>query len=132
MRKTLFAKKVSFLYASMLIFSVLFTAIVYACSGLDPLRMAFHDSSMNTEAVERGPCSEHKQEVCKSVRHRMLSIQASASQPVVPLQSSTVPQEATLGISLLPIVSILSLSLLASFHPSFKLSLPFFYRVLRI
>ena len=126
------AKRVSTSTALVLIFLVLSVSIVYACSGLDTMRMAFHHSSMSAGTIERGPCSEHKQDICSSVRQRLLSIQASATQPGVSLHSSTIPQEATLGIFLGPKVSFGFLAFLASYHSSFKLSFPFSYRVLRI
>lgn len=132
MRKTLFAKKVSFLLASILIFSVLFTAIVYACSGLDPMRMAFHHGSMDGGTVERGPCSEHKQDICKSVRYRILSIQASASQPAVPPQSSTVPLASSVDTPVPMDILAASLRSPTSFHPFFKIPLTYSYLVLRI
>jgi hypothetical protein len=133
MGKLLFTKKFSLLLASTLIFSVLFTAIVYACSGLDQVRMAFHHSSMNGGTmVERGPCSEHKQDLCKSVRYRILSIQASATRVENSLQVLTIPPESSVHVPMPFAVSLGSLPLRTVFHPVFKLSLPFTYLVLRI
>ena len=85
MRKTFFTKKLSFLVASTLVLSLLSTSIVYACSKLDPMNMALQLSSMNgmdgmnKGMIERGPCANHKQGICKSVRDRLLSIQPSPS-----------------------------------------------------
>lgn len=131
MRKPLFTKKPSFLVALTLIFSVLFTAIVYACSGLDPMRMSFHPASMNGGTVERGPCSEHKQDICKSVRYRMLSIHASSPPAEIPLYSSTFPQ-VSIEVPVRSEASLATLPLETAFHPVFKLSLTYSYLVLRI
>lgn len=132
MGKPLFRKKFSFVLASTLVFSVLFASIVYACSGLGQMRMVFHHDSMNGGMVERGPCSENKQEICKSVRHRMLSIQNSSLQAEVPVYGSTILQELSTDAPIPPDISLVSHPLLTTFHPLFKLSLIYSYLVLRI
>ncbi|HEY2920992.1 MAG TPA: hypothetical protein VGK77_18575, partial [Candidatus Binatia bacterium] len=70
---------------SVLALSLLVNSVVYACSKLGSLGMAMAMQSssmattdgMNEKSVERGPCSQHKQDICKTVRDRMLSTQAS-------------------------------------------------------
>ena len=42
--------------------------------------MNSHHVEMSHELVERGPCSESKEDICKSVRDRMLSLQPRLSQ----------------------------------------------------
>ena len=63
-----------------IIFSLLLTSVVYACSGLRLLHVNSHHVEMSHESVERGPCSESKEDICKSVRDRMLSLQPRSSQ----------------------------------------------------
>ena len=126
------AKQLTTATAIVLIFALLFVSVVYACSGLDPLRMAFGHSSMSTGAVERGPCSEQKQDICQSVRHRMLSIQASASQPAVPLHDSTVPLASSVDTPVPMDILAASLRSPTSFPPFFKIALTYSYLVLRI
>jgi hypothetical protein len=58
-------------------FSFLFVSVVYACSGLSMFQMNGYSSSMAPETVERGPCEQHKQDLCKSVRDNLISLQAS-------------------------------------------------------
>ena len=126
------AKQLTTATAIVLIFALLFVSVGYACSGLDPMRMAFHDSSMNTGAVERGPCSEQKQDLCKSVRYRILSIQASASQPAVPSHDSTVPLASSVDTPVPMDILAASLRSPTSLHPFFKIPLTYSYLVLRI
>ncbi len=126
------AKRLSTATAIIVIFPLLFVSIVYACSGLNSMGMAFHRSSMDGGAMERGPCSERKQDICEFVRYRMLSIQTSVSQAAVPLHDSTVPLASSVD-TLVP-MDILTASLRSptSFHPFFKIPLTYSYLVLRI
>jgi hypothetical protein len=62
----------------LLTFSLLFTSVVYACSGLSVMQTKLMSMSMDDRAMERRPCSKHKQDICKSVRERMLSIEPSS------------------------------------------------------
>jgi hypothetical protein len=62
-------------------FSLLFTSIVYACSGHDFMPMSSMSADMDNKAMERGPCDKRKQDICKSVRYQMLSVQASSPVP---------------------------------------------------
>ena len=78
--------KAGLVIGSVLALSLLFNSVVYACSKLGSvgMAMAMHGTSMpmdgtNGGAVERGPCADHKQDICKSVRDRMVSVQPSPS-----------------------------------------------------
>lgn len=127
------AKRIFPIAAIALVFTLLFVSIVYACSGLDQVRMSFQHSSMDGGTmVERGPCSEHKQDLCKSVRHRMLSIQAPSTQTENSAQVLATPLEPFVEASTTFYVSLASLQLSAAFHPLFKLPLTYSYLVLRI
>ena len=121
-------RRVSFILASSLVLALLFTSIVYACAGLASIRIAPHSASMNSK-VERGPCGEHKQDICQSVRERSLSIQASV--PATDLSRgspSALPQE----IAPLSNSSSEHLLLATAYHLFFKLPLTYPYLVLRI
>lgn len=134
-------KKSSFVVASALALSLFFNSIVYACSKLAPMSMDLQGSfmsgmdrmdGMNAGKVERGPCAQHKQDVCKSVRDRMLSVQASVSkvegsQPVVLL-----PLQPAVEIVEEVVFSPAPFDLEFSYHPVFKRSLPFSFLALRI
>ena len=134
--------KVSLLIGSVLALSLLVNSVVYACSKLGSLGMvmAMHGIStattdgMNEESVERGPCSQHKQDICKTVRDRMLSTQASTAkaadyqQPVplfLPLNlASDVPKHIDFSFP--------STKWMIAFHSVFKLPLSLSFSVLRI
>ncbi len=126
---------------SVLALSLLFNSVVYACSKLGSvgMAMAMHGTSMpmdgtNDGAVERGPCAEHKQDICKSVRDRMLSLQPSPSKvedyqqwapPILPLTFViAIPKHIALRPS--------SLRWEIAFHSVFKLPLSLSFSVLRI
>lgn len=131
MRFLLFSRKFLLFIASALAFSLLFLSVVYACSGLDSMQIASRHAAMDNMdkgMVERGPCSEHKQDICKSVRHRMLSSQASSYQVETPLHGSTLSQEVSIEGYSLPGVSPSHLPL----HPLVNLSLTYSDLVLRI
>ena len=94
--------------------------------------MSFVSAAMDHSAMEGGPCNKHKQDICKSVRHEMLSVKASSSVAELVLQLSTVVQSAHFEVPLL-------MNLLPTagppgvvFHPVLKLSFPFSNQVLRI
>src|SRR5947208_14548929 len=84
MRKSMPIRKSCLLVVSALVLSILFNSIIYACSRIDLMTVALHDSSMSGMdgmhggMVQREPCNQHKQNICKSVRNRMLSIQPSS------------------------------------------------------
>lgn len=89
-----------------IIFSLLLTSVVYACSGLRLLHVNSHHVEMSHESVERGPCSESKEDICKTVRDRMLSLQPRSSQ-AEDLQLFSV---ISLQLAVEPILSKVSLS----------------------
>jgi hypothetical protein len=62
----------------LVVFSLLFTSVVYACSGHDFMPMSSMTADMDNKAMERGPCDKHKQDICKSIRYQMLSTEASS------------------------------------------------------
>jgi hypothetical protein len=113
-------------------FSLLFTAVVYACSGLRSMEMGSVSAAMDNSTMEPGPCSKHKQDICKSVRDQMLSLKASSSVADIVLHLSTVLQsmhvEAPLLINLLSTAGPPGVV----FRPVLKLSFPFSNQVLRI
>ena len=122
------SRLISFLVA----FLLLFTSVVYACSGLNVPPMSSMSAAMDNGAMDGDPCSRHKQDICKFVRYQMLSLQASSPAAEINLHVSTILQSAhsdlPLMISFLPAAgppgSVLS--------PAFKLSLPGFNQILRI
>lgn len=125
------------LIASVLVISVFFNSVVYACSGFASVGMVLHDSvnngnDMKEGSVERGPCAQHKQDICQSVRDRMLSVQ-----PSLPIAEDA----RSFLVAHLPLVTEIieqtvlppgPLELKVFYHPVFKLALPFSLLVLRI
>jgi len=60
---------------------------------------------MDHNAMERGPCSKHKQDICKSVRYQMLSVQPSSLVPDIQFHVLTLLStyfEIPLVVDLLP------------------------------
>jgi hypothetical protein len=114
------------------IFSLLFTSIVYACSGLNSMPMGSVTAAMDHSAMERGPCSNHKQDICKSVRYQMLSLKASIAVTEIVLHLSTVlqsmPVEIPLLLNSLPTAGPPGVF----FHSIFRSPLLFSSQVLRI
>jgi len=104
------------------------------------MTVALHDSSMSGMdgmhggMVQRGPCNQHKQDICKSVRNRMLSIQPSSykaddvQQPIILL----LPINAIIDIPEHLALSSASGGWEFAFHSVFKISLPLSFSVLRI
>ncbi len=119
---------ISFLVVS----SYLLTSVVYACSGLAFLPMSSMSTAMDHEPMNRGPCNDHRQDICKSVRDQMLSIQASSPLAKVAVHISTILQSAyfdvPLLVNLLPATGPPGVVL----HSVFKLSFLFSNQVLRI
>jgi len=74
------ARRVPTAIVSVITASFLAATLVYACSGGDFMRLGHPVSSLSGGMVSNGPCNETRQDVCKSVRDRMLSIQASPPQ----------------------------------------------------
>jgi hypothetical protein len=125
------------LIASILVVSVLFNSIVYACSGLASVSMALHHSvnsgnGMQQDTVERGPCAEHKQDICQSVRARMLSIQISLSKADEARPLLVAPLPLVIDVIEQTVLPPGPLELKVFYHPVFKLSLPLSLLVLRI
>ena len=87
---------------------------------------------MDDSAIERGPCSEQKQDICKSVRDQLLSIQAKSPALDIAFDISTVLHSEYAAVSLL----IDQLSSAgppgALSHSVLKFSFPFTSQVLRI
>jgi hypothetical protein len=69
------------------------------------MRMSFMSSSMDDRTVERGPCSDHKQDICKSVRDRMVSRQVSLILKEITQHLVTLLQSEYFAIP--PVVSLL-------------------------
>jgi len=128
MSRFLSGRKIRFILALSLVLAVLFTSIVYACAGLASIGIVAHSGSMNSK-VERGPCGEHKQDMCQSVRERTLSVQASL--PATKLSPWSSPAFSW-EIPLLVNGSGEHLLFDAAYHPLFKLPLIYSYLVLRI
>jgi hypothetical protein len=117
----------------LVIASLLFTSIVYACSGLNSMPMSLVSAAMDHSAMEGGPCGKHHTEdICKSVRYQMLSLKASSSVPELVLHLSMVLQSAHLEVPLLVNGLPPAGPPGVLFQPVFKLSFPFFNQVLRI
>ena len=119
----------------LLVFSLLFTSVVYACSGLSVMQTKLMSASMDEGgAVERGPCSKHRQDICKSVRERMLSIQPSSykaidvQQPLILL----LPHDPVINIPKLIAFSSSSVAWEIALHSVFKIPLYLSSSVLRI
>jgi hypothetical protein len=125
-------KRLSTATALLVTGSLLFVSIVYACSGMASMQMGSMSSSIDSRAVERGPCSKHKQDICKSVRHKMLSLKAPSPVADIGLHVSTVLQslhrEVPLLVNLLPTAGPPGIA----FHPILRFSFPFSKQVLRI
>jgi hypothetical protein len=120
------------LFPILVISSLLFTSIVYACSGLRSVEMSFASAAMDQSAMERGPCSNHKQDICKSVRYQMLSLKASISVTEIVLHLSTGLQSMPVEIPLLPNSLLTAGPPGVFFHSVFRSPLLFSSQVLRI
>ncbi len=125
-------RKTFVLLSLAVVLSLLVTTTVYACSGLRLLQMTTPHSSMDSEDIKRGPCADHKQDICKSVRARMLSIQPGLIKAPDGGPLSYFPTlqvvESFKDVVFLPHLFDLKIV----YHPVFKLSLPFSFLVLRI
>ena len=130
--------KAGLVIGSVLALSLFFNSVVYACSKLS-LVMPLHGSSMGTTdgmtggSVEKGPCAEHKQDICKTVRDRMLSIQPSLYRSDVQ-QPFLMPLPAALpvGIPTHIVSAVRPMTWQTDFHSVFKLPLSLSLSVLRI
>ena len=61
-------KRLSATTALLVVFAFLFVSIAHACSGLGPVGVMIEQSSRNAGMADNGPCNQHKEDVCKSVR----------------------------------------------------------------
>jgi len=93
---------------------------------------SFVSAAMDHSAMEPGPCSKQKQDICKSVRDQMLSVRPSSPVIDITLHVSTVFHSAHVDIP--PLMNLLSTAGPPGvlFRPVFKLSYPFSNQVLRI
>lgn len=116
----------------LVVFSLLFTSVVYACSGLAPMQMTAMSMPMDDASMQRGPCSEQKQDVCKSVRDQMLSIKAHSPAADIALDISTALHSAYAEVPLTidPHPTAGPPGVLS--HSVLKSSFPFTSQVLRI
>jgi len=115
------------------VFAFLFVSITHACSGLGPVGVMIEQSSRNAGVANNSPCNQHKEDVCKSVRDSILSIQPSVSKAVVSQQSVlpiqlSIESESPTQVTFSPLFPVIE----RAFHPVFKLSLSLSYLVLRI
>jgi len=133
-------QKFCFVIASVVAVSILFNSVVYACSKFAPAALAPQLASMDNMAgmaggmIERGPCADHKQDICKSVRDRMLSIRPSPYK-LVDLQQPIVaffPFNLAIDKADQTTFASRSVEWETTFHAVFKLPLPYSLRVLRI
>jgi hypothetical protein len=125
-------KRFSAAAALFVVFAFLFVSIAHACSGLGPVGVMIEQSSRSAGMANNGPCNQHKEDVCKSVRDSILSIQpsvskAEVSQPVLPIQLS-IESETPTQVGFSPLFPVIE----RAFHPVFKLSLSLSHLVLRI
>ena len=133
------SSKAGLIIGSILVITLLFNSVVYACSKAGMV-MAMHGMSMamadgmGEKSVERGPCAQHKQDICKSVRDRLLSIQSSPSKAgdYQPLVLLTLPLNVDIDIPDHTRSLPASPEWAIAYHSVFKLPLPLSFSVLRI
>jgi len=113
-------------------FSLLFTSVVYACSGLGSMAMISMFAGMDDASMERGPCSEHRQDICKSVRDQMLSLQALSSRAEMAVQVTAILQFTHLELPAAVDRFATGAPPGAVSNPVFRFSFPFTSQVLRI
>ncbi len=66
-----------------LISLLLIYGALYACTRIDVeafMEMKASQSSMTHHVVTKGPCDDSRHDICKSVRQRMVSLEASRSE----------------------------------------------------
>ena len=133
-------RKPHLVIGSVLAVTLLFNSVIYACSKIGMI-IAMHGASMsmattddmNQKSVERDPCAQHKQDVCKSIRDRLLSLQPSLykldpAQHVIIAPPSNPATEITSHIA----APFGSLRWQTAFHSVFKLPLRISLSVFRI
>ena len=77
----------------LILFSFLCVSIVHACSGLDGMHILSLHNASNDVKMAGHPCDQKKRgdDLCKSVRHRLLSVKAEWAQNDLPLLPSSLP-----------------------------------------
>ena len=131
--RRLFQNRRSWLLSVFLVVSVFGNAVVYACSSRHPVQMDLDHSAMTPDAAEdSGPCANQRQDedICKTVRDRMLSIQPSTSQDMQKVRCVTLELFVTSAVT--PVLPSVFENRHAIFHPVFAISLPVSFLVLRI
>jgi hypothetical protein len=118
--------------AAMVTISFVFVSIAHACSDLISMNPAVQENSMNIGPTDDSPCGEEKPpDICKFVRDAMLSVK-----PTIPglqsVEKSVSPPAVSFSNQHFIASALVALMSRVSFHPVFKLSLSFSYRVLRI
>jgi hypothetical protein len=93
--------------------------------------MNFASTAMDDSAMERGPCSNHKHDICRFVRDQMLTVLPSSPLADIALHISTIVRAAHFEMPLL--MSFLSTGPPGVlFYSVSKFPLPFSSQVLRI
>jgi hypothetical protein len=79
--------------ALVVLVSIVSVTIVHACSGLDSVRTASLHNASDDATMAGQPCDQmkHDDDLCKSIRYRMLSIQAESAPNSLTLLPSTLP-----------------------------------------
>ena len=93
------------------------------------MQTVFNHSSMN-QGMGDSPCAEPKEDPCKAVRDRMVTIQPASSQDIQGTLAPTpqLPVDISVHLALPTVFQLWQ----AAFHAVFKLSLPVSLQVLRI
>jgi len=124
-------KRFSAATALSVVVTFLLVSIAHACSGLAPVGVMIEQSSRNAGMANNSPCDRHKDDVCKSVRDSILSIQPSVSKAEISQQrvlSIALSTEGPTQVVFSPLAPVTE----SAIHPVFRLPLTLSYRVLRI
>ena len=128
------SKKLSAAVALTITFFLLSISIIYACPDVARGDLAPRHSLMNGGMPQETPCTQQKEDVCRFVRDRVLSIQPSpykvsdVQQPVLLL----LPVPLSIGIPQHIAISSTSSRWQTAFHSVFKIPLSLSSSVLRI
>jgi hypothetical protein len=114
------------------IFFLLVTSIVYACSGLALAQMISMSATMNHSATEGKPCNSHKLDICKSLRYQMLSVRPSLVVSEITVYLSTTLYSAHYDVPLLTSLIRGAGPPGIMFPSTSEVSFPFSSQVLRI
>jgi hypothetical protein len=120
------------LISFVIVFLLLSISIVYACPGMNLMVMTSMSSGMDDVAVKRGPCRDHKQDICQSVRDRMRSDRPSSHVADIMLHALTVLHFAQLNVPLFMNLPLTEGPPGVLPHPVLKFSFPVSNPVLRI